>query len=73
MTVDSKKAVPNIARGRTVRAVCLALGVSLSNVVAINVQRSEWTDSRRSPSRIDDIEVKQAIAHVVKDRAKYGY
>jgi hypothetical protein len=43
------------------------------NVVAINVKRSEWNDSRRSPSKIDDIEVKQAFAHVVKDRAKYGY
>ena len=55
------------------RAVCHALGVSRSHVLAKKTRPTDWSDSRRSPPRADDAEVKQAIASVVKDRATYGY
>ena len=55
------------------RAVCHALSVSRSHVLAMRVRPSEWTDLRKSPPRNDDVDVKQAIANVVKERATYGY
>jgi len=55
------------------RAVCCALGVSRSHVLAMRDRPSEWTDLRKSPPRSDDAVVKKAIANVVKDRATYGY
>lgn len=66
-------ALASIARGRAVRAVCHVLGVSRSHVLAKKARPTDWSDSRRSPPRADDTEVKQAIASVVKDRATYGY
>ena len=55
------------------RAVCNALSVSRSHVLAKRNRPSEWTDLRKSPLRNDDAVVKQAIANVVKDRATFGY
>ena len=55
------------------RAVCLALGVSRSHVLARKHRPSDWADRRRSPPRVDDTQVKQAIADVVHKRATYGY
>ena len=55
------------------RAVCCALSVSRSHVLAKRDRPSEWADLRKSPPRSDDAVVKQAIANVVKDRATYGY
>jgi putative transposase len=56
-----------------VRAVCCALGVSHSHVLAKKRRSSDWADRRRSPARADDKQVKQAIADVVHERATYGY
>jgi putative transposase len=56
-----------------VRAVCCALGVSRSHVLAKKHRSSDWADRRRSPAREDDTQVKQAIADVVHKRATYGY
>jgi putative transposase len=56
-----------------VRAVCCALGVSRSHVLAKRDRPSEWADLRKSPPRSDDTVIKQAIANVVKNRATYGY
>ncbi len=55
------------------RAVCDALSVSRSHVLARKNRSCDWTDSRKSPARNDDTEVKQAIANVIKNRATYGY
>ncbi len=55
------------------RAVCHALSVSRSHVLAKRDRPCEWTELRKSPPRNDDAAVKQAIANVVKDRATYGY
>ena len=55
------------------RAVCLALGVSRSHVLAKKHRSSDWADRRKSPPRADDTHVKQAIADVVHKRATYGY
>ena len=55
------------------RAVCLALGVSRSYVLAKKDRAPDWTDHRRSPPKSDDAQVKQAIADVVQKRATYGY
>ena len=55
------------------RAVCCALGVSRSHVLAKKHRSSDWADRRRSPPRADDTQVKQAIADVVHKRATYGY
>jgi len=63
----------SIARGRAVRAVCCALGVSRSHVLANKHRSSEWADCRRSPLSADDTQVKQAIADEVHKRATYGY
>ena len=55
------------------RAVCLALGVSRSHVLAKKHRSSDWADRRKSPPRADETYVKQAIADVVQKRATYGY
>jgi putative transposase len=62
-----------IARGRAVRAVCAALCLSRSNVVAKQNRTLDWVDCKRSPSKTDDAQVRQAIADVVMERATYGY
>ena len=51
----------------------MALGVSRSNVLTKKTRSSECTDLRKSPPRAEDVELKDAIACVVKDRATYGY
>jgi putative transposase len=56
-----------------VRAVCQALGVSRSHVLAKKDRAPDWTDQRKSPPQCDDAQVKQAIADVVQKRATYGY
>jgi len=56
-----------------VRAVCQALGVSRSHVLAKKDRAPDWADHRRSPPKSDDAQVKQAIADVVQKRATYGY
>ena len=66
-------ALASIARGRAVRAVCQALRVSRSHVVAMMNRSSDWVDRRKSPPRPDDTEVKQAIYSLIKDRATFGY
>ena len=55
------------------RAVCQALGVSRSHVLAKKDRAPDWTDQRKSPPQCDDAQVKQAIADVVQMRATYGY
>ena len=55
------------------RAVCAALGLSRSNVVAKQNRTLDWVDCRRSAPKADDAQVRQAIADVVKERATYGY
>ncbi len=55
------------------RAVCAALGLSRSNVVAKQNRTLDWIDCRRSPPKTDDAQVREAIADVVKERATYGY
>jgi hypothetical protein len=55
-----------------VRAVCQALGVSRSHVLAKKDRAPDWTDQRKSPPQSDDAQVKQAIANVVQKRATYG-
>ncbi len=62
-----------IARGLPVRAVCMALGVSRSNVLTKKTRSSDWADLRKSPPKADDADLKEAIACVVKDRATYCY
>ena len=51
----------------------MALGVSRSNVLTKKARSSEWADLRKSPTKADDADLKDAIACVVKDRATYGY
>ncbi len=53
--------------------MCLALGVSRSNVLTKKTRSSDWTDLRKSPPKADDADPKEAIACVVKDRAAFGY
>jgi putative transposase len=53
--------------------VCLALGVSRSNVLTKKTRSTDWADLRKSPPKADDADLKEAIACVVKDRATYGY
>ncbi len=55
------------------RAVGVALSVSLSHVLAIRDRPSEWTDLRKPPPRRDHVVIKQATANVVKDSATYGF
>ena len=62
-----------IARGRAIRAVCMALGVSRSNVLTKKTRSTDWADLRKSPPKADDADLKDDIACVVKDRATYGY
>jgi len=54
-------------------AVCLALGVSRSNVLSKKSCSSEWVDLRMSPPKAYNAELKNAIAFVAKNRATYGY
>jgi hypothetical protein len=53
--------------------VCIELGVSRSNVLTKKTGSSDWADLRKLPPKADDVELKDAIACVVKDRATYGY
>ena len=51
---QSKKvdcALACIARGRAIRAVCMALGVSRSNVLTKKTRSSDWADLRKSPPK----------------------
>jgi len=51
----------------------MALGVSRSNVLTKKTRSTNWADLRKSPPKLDDADLKDAIACVVKDRATYGY
>ena len=51
----------------------MALGVSRSNVLTKKARSTDWADLRKSPPKADDVELKDAIACVVKDSATYGY
>ncbi len=62
-----------IDRERAVRAVCMTLGVSHSNVLTKKTRSTDWADLRKSPPKADDADLKEAIACIVKDRATYGY
>jgi putative transposase len=53
--------------------VCTALSISRSNVLTKKARSTDWADSRKSPPKADDADLKKAIACVVKDRATYGY
>ena len=55
------------------RAVCCALSVSRSHVLAMRDRPSVWNDMRKSPPRNYNAAVKPVIANVVRDRATYGY
>lgn len=55
------------------RTVCQALGVSRSHVLAKKDRCPQWVDRRKSPPRVDDAQLQQAIADVVHKRATYGY
>nr|CBA28099.1 Transposase insD for insertion element IS2A/D/F/H/I/K [Curvibacter putative symbiont of Hydra magnipapillata] len=66
-------ALASIARGRAVRAVCVALSVYRSHVLARRDRPSKWIDLRKSPPRSEDVVIKQAIANVANHRATYGY
>jgi len=75
---QSKKvdcALASIGKGRAVRAraVCCALGVPRSHVLAKKYLTSDLADRRRSTPRAEDIQVKQVIADKVHKRATYGY
>ena len=52
---------------------CMALGVSRSNVLTTKTRSSDSADSRESPTKADDADLKETIACVVKDRANYCY
>ncbi len=54
-------------------AVAHALSVSCSHVLAKRDRPPECADLRKSPSRNDEVAVKQAIANVIKDCSIYGY
>ena len=62
-----------IARGRAIRAVCMALGVSCSNVLTKKTRSTDWAGLRKSPLKLEDADLKDAFACVVKDRATFGY
>jgi len=66
-------ALASIARGRAIRAVCSALGVSRSHVKAKLSRPSTWVDRRKAPPKDSDGEVKVAILEEVHQRATYGY
>jgi putative transposase len=66
-------AIASIARGRAVRVVCQALGVSRNHVMAKKDRATDWADLRRSPPKSDDAQVKQAIADDLQKRATFGY
>jgi hypothetical protein len=54
-------------------AVCAALGLSRSNIVAKQNCSLDWVDCRGLPSKTDDVQAEQAIADLVKARATHGY
>ena len=62
-----------IARGRALRAVCAALGVSRTHVKVRIKRPSTWLDRRKAPSSPDDQSLKVAIREEIHDRATYGY
>ena len=66
-------ALASIARGRQIRAVCAALGVSRTHVKARLNRPADWTDQRKTPPRADDSDLKEAISKIVHKRATYGY
>lgn len=66
-------ALASIARGRQIRAVCAALGVSRTHVKARLNRPADWTDQRKAPPRADDSDLKEAISKIVHKRATYGY
>ena len=72
-TVAFAKTTKWIARGRAVRAVCQAIALSRSNLMAKKNRTPNWTDGRKSPPFADDDTIKQAIAGMVQDRATYGH
>jgi len=51
----------------------MALGVSRSNVLTKKTRSNDWSDLRKSPPKADDLDLKDVIACVVKDRATYAY
>jgi hypothetical protein len=51
----------------------MALGVSRSNVLNKKTRSSEWAVLRKSPPKLDDADLKDTIACVVKYQATYGY
>ncbi len=53
--------------------MCLALGLSRSNLLTKKTRSPDWADFRKSPPRADDADLKEAIACVLKYRATYGY
>ncbi len=53
--------------------MCIALGLSRSNVLTKKTRSSDWTDLRKSPPKLDDADLKDAIACVVMDRDTHGY
>ncbi len=55
------------------RAVCCALGVSRSHVLAKKHRSSDLADRIWPYARAEDTQVKQAIADVANKRATYGY
>ena len=54
------------------RAVCMALRVSRNNVLTKKTRSTDWTDLRKSPTKADDADLKEANACAVKDLATYG-
>lgn len=66
-------AISVVARGRSIRSVCEALGVSRGHVQK-RLQRSEnWVDKRRARPHIDDEESMLAIRKVISENGTYGY
>ena len=55
------------------KAVCTALGVARSNVMARMARSDEWQDRRRSPPRADDREVLAEIEQAAAGLPSYGY
>jgi hypothetical protein len=51
----------------------MTLGVSRSNVLTKKTRSSDWADLSKSPPKVDEAVLKEAIACVVKDRATYSY
>jgi hypothetical protein len=45
----------------------MALGVSRSNVLTKKTRSTDWADLRKSPPKVDDADLKDAITCVVKE------